>query len=345
MHMTEPRKACSTTRIVPFALMAAAALVACSGPSSNDFFGGEPPGVNGKGGSSGGSGGSAGSSGGSGGSVTSGGSSGAGGTAGSSGAGSGGSAGTETTGGSAGTSLGGTAGGEPMGGTAGTQTAGTAGTDAGSGAGGSAGSMAGTGGNDMAGAGGMNEAGAGGAAPCVPEEERCDGLDNDCENGIDDGNVCASGCTGGHFEGHDYLFCVAPRSGLMNGRTWSAARTFCIGRDMLLVHLETELEATFVYAGLTALDEDEHAWMGATDRSGEDNWVWEGATTLDVTPFYDDEEEMAIEGAFIDWREGEPNDDGTEDCGVIENQGDGTWLWDDRACTTSLELLVCEGAP
>jgi hypothetical protein len=342
--MTEPRKATSRNRVVPFALVAAG-LTACSGPSSNDFFGSEPPGASGTGGNVAGMSGAAGSSGGSAGTPANGGSAGKGGTAGSSMAGNGGSAGTETTAGTAGSSLGGTAGSEATGGTAGTETAGTAGTEAGAGAGGSAGSTAGVGGTDAAGTGGMSEAGAGGATPCVPEDERCDGLDNDCENGIDDGNACPSGCTGGNFEGHDYLFCVAPNSGLMNGRTWSAARTYCIGRDMLLVHLETEAEANFVYAGLTALDEEEHAWMGATDRSGEDNWVWEGATTLDVKPFYDAEEGMAIDGAFIDWREGEPNDDGSEDCGVIENQSDGTWLWDDRACTQSLVLLVCEGTP
>jgi hypothetical protein len=65
--MTEPREASSRNRILPLALMAAAALVACSGPNSNDFFGGDPPGASGTGGNPGGMSGAAGSGSGSGG--------------------------------------------------------------------------------------------------------------------------------------------------------------------------------------------------------------------------------------------------------------------------------------
>lgn len=323
-------------------------VAACSGPSENDFFG--APGVGGSGGSGAGSGGTANAGSGAGGA-------GKGGSAGSVGgamSGVGGGAGTEAKGGAAGTETGGTAGtetggtaGTGSGGTAGSETGGTAGTETG----GVAGTTGGTAGSNEAGAGGTNDAGAAGAPPtcapptCVPEDERCDGVDNDCENGIDDGNVCPDDCVGAHFEGHDYLICPEENSGpLGGGRAWGQARTYCVMEGKVLVHLETEAEATFVYTQLAKLDLGLDAWMGATDRE-EDEWSWEGTTMLDVVKFYDHDTEMAVDGFFIDWREGEPNDDGGEDCGAIEDQGDGTYLWDDRSCTEQLDLFVCEGEP
>lgn len=325
-------------RFLSGALIASALVAACSSPRENDFFGDDPPGMSGSGGSAAGTGGSGGTD--------------TGGSAGSSGgsmSGAGGSAGTDAVGGSAGTETGGTAGGETggtagtgSGGTAGGETGGTGGTDTG----GVAGTSAGTAGTSDAGSAGMNEAGAAGAPPtCVPEEERCDGIDNDCENGIDDGNVCPDECVGAHFEGHDYLFCPEESSGpLGGGRTWAQARMYCVMQDKVLVHLETEAEAKFVYAELAKLDLGLDAWMGATDRV-EDEWSWEGATMLDSVLFYDADSEMVVDGFFVDWREGEPNDDGGEDCGVIEDQGEGTYLWDDRACNEEQELFVCEGEP
>jgi hypothetical protein len=326
-------------------LIAGVLVAACSGPSENDFFGDDPPGVGGSGGSGAGTGGSANAGSGTGGSTGKAGSAGSGGSM----SGTGGSAGTEAKGGSAGTETGGTAGTE-TGGTAGTGSGGTAGGEtggtAGAETGGTAGTTGGSAGANEAGAGGTNDAGAAGAPPtCVPEDERCDGIDNDCENGIDDGNVCPDDCVGAHFEGHDYLICPEENSGpLGGGRAWGQARTYCVMEDKVLVHLETEAEAKFVYAELAKLDLGLDAWMGATDRE-EDEWSWEGTTMLDLVQFYDADTEMAVDGFFIDWREGEPNDDGGEDCGAIEDQGDGTYLWDDRSCTEPLDLFVCEGEP
>ncbi len=327
-------------------MIASAFVAACSGPSETDFFGGEPRGVSGQGGSSAGTGSGAMAGGGSGGTDLGGGA-GSGGTA-----GSGGSAGTEATGGTAGAETGGTAGGETggTGGTAGVSSGGTAGSEtggtAGSATGGVAGTTGGSAGASEAGAGGMNEGGAAGGTPtCVPEDERCDGIDNDCDDQIDEGNVCPDDCVGEHFEGHDYLFCPAESSGpLSRARTWERARTYCVTRGKVLVHLETEAETKFVYAALAELDLGGDAWMGATDRV-EDKWSWEGTTMLDTVLFYDDKTEKVVDGFFVDWREGEPNDGGNEDCGVLEDQNDGTYLWDDRSCSEDLELFVCEGEP
>ena len=330
------------SRFLSEALIASALVVACSGPSETDFFGDDPPGSGATGGNMAGAGGTG----------ANGGSAGSGVMAGTGGSmsGTGGTAGTETTGGSGGTAgseTGGTAGSE-TGGTAGNETGGTAGVETGGTAGAGSGGVAGSGAGSPsteAGAGGMNEAGAAGGPSCVPEEERCDGIDNDCEDGIDDGGVCPDGCVGGHFEGHDYLFCETENGGrLGDGLPWGQARNACVMEDKVLVHLETESEAKFVYQKLAELDLGVDAWMGATDRV-EDEWCWEGTTMLNCVKFYDHDTEMAVDGYFIDWRDGEPNDGGNEDCGVIEDQGDGTFLWDDRSCTEEQELYVCEGEP
>ena len=337
----------AANRFLPGVLIASALLAACSAPNTTDFFGGEPPGGSGKGGRGGSGGNMAGSSGsGNAGSGT-GGTTSAGGSAGTAGSTSGaaGSAGSEASGGTAGMETGGTAG-MQTGGTAGMETGGTAGVagtagTAGDGSGGAAGSTAGTSGNE-AGAGGMNEGGSGGTPVCVPEFERCDGLDNDCDHDIDESNVCPQDCVGAHFEGHDYLFCASDDSGpIGGGRTWSQARTVCITQAKVLVHLETEAEAKFVYSKLTELDFGLDAWMGATDRVVEDEWSWEGASTLDSVPFYDDDAGMAIDDFFVDWGEEEP--DGEGDCGAIEDWGDEEFVWNDLSCSDPLAMLVCEG--
>lgn len=334
VHMSSGVLTRRANRFLPGALIASACVAACSGPSENDFFGGDPPGASGRGGSTAGSAGT--NNAGSGGGAGTGGSVGGGGG---SMSGTGGTAGTTPMAGSAGAETGGTAG-AGSGGTAGSEIGGTAGTETG----GVAGSTGGTGGTNEAGTAGTNEAGAAGhPSTCEPEDERCDGLDNDCDDDIDEGNACPDDCVGGHFEGHDYLFCPDDSLGpLGGGRTWSQARTYCVAEDKLLVHLETEDEAQFVYAALAKLDLRADAWMGATDRLEEDEWSWEGQTMADSVLFYDHDTEMAVDGFFIDWREGQPNDGFGEDCGVIEDQGDGTYLWDDRACSELQGLLVCE---
>jgi hypothetical protein len=129
-------------------------------------------------------------------------------------------------------------------------------------------------------------------------------------------------------------------------RTWQQAMQFCLNREQVLVNIQTSDENDFVHAGLDELGGSGDIWMGATDQDEEDLWSWAlGMSAANWEPFYDDESEMAIDGAFVDWRSGEPNDDGSEDCGVLEVQEDDGYLWDDRACTTDFDRLVCEDAP
>lgn len=154
------------------------------------------------------------------------------------------------------------------------------------------------------------------------------------------------GCMGASFEGHAYMFCNSPTG--VNGsgrraRSWQQAMQFCMNHGQVLVRVESESESAFVYQSLNESDGSGDVWMGATDQEDEDQWSWAVSSDPDDwVLFYDADEGTPVDGAFIDWRQGEPNNMGGEDCGVFEDQEDGTWLWDDRSCSTDFERLVCE---
>lgn len=244
-------------------------------------------------------------------------------------------------------------------------TPGTGGTSAGSGGtgggaagtGGSGGSLGsggdggGTGGGASGGSGGSGgNAGSGGTDSCSPSDERCDGVDNDCDDDVDEDDVCPTGCFGDTYQGHAYVFCDRPpgQNSLNNrpARNWQQAMQYCLDRDQVLVSLQTSDESDFVYSGLDELNGSGDIWMGATDQDDEDLWSWAlGMSVASWEPFYDDNSEMVVGDAFVDWRSGEPNDQGGEDCGVIEVQDGGGYLWDDRSCTTDFDRFVCEDPP
>lgn len=68
---------------------------------------------------------------------------------------------------------------------------------------------------------------------------------------------------------------------------------------------------------------NKNAWIGANDKSAEGNWAW-----VDGGEF-----------VFENWRSGEPNNEGNEDCAIL--QGDQSGRWDDRACAQTFRYL-CE---
>ena len=96
----------------------------------------------------------------------------------------------------------------------------------------STGGTAGTGGAGVGGGGGKG--GKAGCVPTVPSAELCDGVDNNCMNGADEGSACPDNCTGATLQGHYYTFCSfenASGTGTRQ-RTWLQAQDFCskIGR-------------------------------------------------------------------------------------------------------------------
>jgi hypothetical protein len=339
--------------------------VACSGSEDIDFF--EPSDDSG-GSSAGGTSGSSGSSGSDSGGSSVGGTS-AGGT---SGTGNGGS-GAEPTGGTGadtggtgaeggtmtgGTSSGGTsgdAGSGPTGGTAGDGMGGSAGkatggTDmGGAGMGGASMGGAGMGGAGMGGAGMGGGAGKGGCVPTTPSTERCDGIDNNCSGAVDEGTACPDNCSGATYGGHAYMFCSFENASgtTTRERAWTQAQTFCQTRGFDLVYIESSEENAYIVDWITRTGLEEPVWMGANDRdptiglSNEGTWIW-GSTNNAVQFWEGDENGDPVMNRFSDWAQGEPNNSGNEDCGLLAPEFD--FQWDDRACADTLPNFVCESS-
>jgi hypothetical protein len=112
--------------------------------------------------------------------------------------------------------------------------------------------------------------------------------------------------------GHCYIYFATPT-------TWEEGRTLCAD---LGAHLVTSSgpEENDAFTPL-ALGID--AWIGGTDQAVEDDWVWLTGEPMD----------------YENWREGEPNDSGGEDCMIVEGENGG--LWDDRGCD-DLYPVICE---
>ncbi len=350
-------------------------VIACSGSDDTNFF--EPRAGGGTGGSStGGTVGGTGVSGSAGGGTTS-----VGGSAGDANGGSSGqTGGTDATGGSdpqGGSSAGDGMGGSSMAGMAGqggdagagkSGDGGMAGTGmagggmggagmAGGGMGGAGTAGAGMGGAGMAGAGmggagtgGTGKGGAAGAAGCTPTTpsmERCDGVDNNCMGGIDEGMTCPDGCTGATRGGHYYIFCSfeADTGGMGSRfRTWTQAQDFCTMRQTSLVFIDSAEEDAFILEWITRMQLEDQVWTGGNDRdaglsNNEGEWVW-GTTNSAVQFWEGDENGMPVMNRYSDWAAGEPNNMGNEDCAVLSS--DHNFHWDDRVCTNQYLNFVCE---
>jgi hypothetical protein len=258
--------------------------------------------------------------------------------------GTGATGGTDPEGGSSGT---GADGGMATGGTGGSAGDAMGGSDAGgAGMGGTGMGGAGMGGAGTSGAGMSGAAGAAGCVPTTPSTERCDGVDNNCTGGVDEGMACPANCTGATRAGHSYMFCSFENaSGTMSReRTWMQALDFCQMRDLGLVFIESAEENAFILEWVKRMDLEDQVWIGATDRdltlqNNEGDWVW--GTANNAVQFWDgDEDGEAVMDRYEDWAEGEPNNDGNEDCGALSSNHE--YQWDDRNCSDGYMNFVCE---
>ena len=188
------------------------------------------------------------------------------------------------------------------------------------------------------------------AAPdCSTNVERCDGLDNDCDGAIDEGNACAATCEGFALAGHGYMFCS-------DSVVRDAAAGRCQVEGMHLAWIETSAENEALVDRITgadvpeAADEEILTYIGGSDAAVEGNWIWRGGGAIpDSVQFWQgqaaDNGGRAVAGAFANWSPTEPNDtDDDEDCAVLSVLGNNNRLpgnWDDRSCDSALSF-VCE---
>jgi len=101
---------------------------------------------------------------------------------------------------------------------------------------------------------------------------------------------------------------------------WPTAKLACEATGGHLVVLETQTENTAVRALLTSTF---RFWVGMSDLTTEDTWVWLNGAAVPRNAEY--------------WDAGQPNDNGGEDCGEMSNSGD----WNDDKCS-AVQPYVCE---
>jgi hypothetical protein len=118
------------------------------------------------------------------------------------------------------------------------------------------------------------------------------------------------------YNGHDYIFFEQPKS-------WVDAQHTCAQQGFSLVTVNDSAED----AWLKEQAPSRSMWLGFSDLASEGTWAWEdGAST------------------YLNWRPGEPNNQGNEDC-AVNNSGatstGGAGRWNDIPCTGPAPF-VCE---
>ncbi|HWP09297.1 MAG TPA: C-type lectin domain-containing protein [Polyangiaceae bacterium] len=261
----------------------------------------------------------------------------------------GGGLGAGAAGGAGGTKAGGSGGDAANGGDAATggsaTTGGTGGANGGGGSGGTSGAAA-EGGADAKGGTG----GGAGSTDCSDEPERCDGIDNNCNDEIDEGAACPDGCSVEINDSHRYLICVAATKAEGWDTDGAAARCselaqeLDLGVSFELAWIESKAENEFLRAWLQDnLSGSAVVWTGASDRYEENVWVW-GTGTNAVQFFVGDADGGGTPymNRFNDWASGSPRSLNGEDqdCGAFDT---GLSLhWDDRACDSVERGFICE---
>lgn len=280
-----------------------------------------------------------------------------------------GAVGATSTGGNAGAAAGGTSGrvgsaGQGEGSGAGGTSQGGDGGRSGSGSGASSGSSTtggagGTTGSSSGGTGGTagdaGDVGSGGtgAAPCVPSTERCDGVSNDCDDLVDEDEVCPAGCSAKQRDGHIYLLCVSADE--TGQRDYAAASSFCesagteldLGVTLALARIESAEESVFARAWADqAAPVGGMVWIGANDIDDENTWAWGRGS--DAEQFFTGRPQgggMPYLDRYNDFADGRPGDadNANEDCGAMDSEL--AWQWDDLVCGTPRLGELCESVP
>ena len=160
--------------------------------------------------------------------------------------------------------------------------------------------------------------------------ERCDGIDNDCDDQIDplwctcEGEACPVEIVVRELTGQSYGFATG------SGLGWVGAAALCPrDLDMHLVVLEDLAEATWVAQAASSFGAELRWWIGLTGQEGA-QWTWVDGSWLDP--------EQAA------WAPGEPaSEPAGADCVAVlsptDTSGDGAWS---AELCTELFPYVCE---
>jgi hypothetical protein len=174
--------------------------------------------------------------------------------------------------------------------------------------------------------------------------ERCDGLDNDCNDEIDEGDACPASCSAQQYDGHAYVLCL-PDDAIVADQ--AAMRCAEMGKgpaftlDLAWIEASDENEFLREWIADTA-PSDGVVWMGATDQTKEGVWVW--GRRPDAEQFY--EVTKASSGPYMDrfsdFGQDQPGSSRglDEDCGAFDARVD--WHWSDRECSEAMVGYVCE---
>ena len=148
-------------------------------------------------------------------------------------------------------------------------------------------------------------------------DEICDGRDNDCNDEVDEGEICP--CEFRSFDGLGYLFCE-------QNVVWAQAMDACPsamdGYSLLSINDESENE--WVYDQLMDINNEQRWWISLNDQQEEGVFVWGDGQT----PKYEN------------WERNEPNDSGGEDCTELNRFYNE--FWNDIRCDAEL-YYICEG--
>jgi hypothetical protein len=159
--------------------------------------------------------------------------------------------------------------------------------------------------------------------------ELCDGLDNDCS--ADTLEICPAGCTVQNNAQDTYLFCNVPAN-------QATASQICAGQEMHLVRIDDLAEQQYLsQQRVASFGGRKKTYIGASDLAVENTWIWQ-----DSTNFWQGRGNgAAVDGLFEFWRNGEPNDDGTEDCAGMRDNSSSTGRWVDFECSQEVRY-ICE---